>query len=1162
MSQCLHCSRSCVEHTLYCEACQERTKAYFYQQPEQFAFSTEFSSSTPGAFSGCAQGEAAGFGGTLTVPFEASEIALEEPGEPSQVALLATDAGLDSIDQAVSRLSAAARCIPGESRLRRLGRLKPLQDISADIQRASTPHPRLKYHNYGAFDTQPASEYAQPGAPIDPQLAARWPRLTETEDEDTSSDLWANSTDPLLARSRPTYEKAAPIEEADLRRIQLEEHITLPQPAVRTTRRPLARWRTAFVGIVVLALLALTIDGLLLSFAFQRVRHSAPPQGGVPALILSTNLANPGGLVSLQLTHFAPLTSVALTHDTQETLVLTDHKLALPIDTSGSASASFAIDNSWGPGFHLIVAEDVTTRHTASALLQIAGEGPSRPPHLVLDATTLDLGDAVQGANTIQPLELRNSGSGSITWSASSNQPWLQVAPAQGIFSTGQSIAVAVQRAQLPAGSYTGTITIFSSVSAPETIQVSMKVSTLPPNAGAVISLAPPLLAFHTTDGSPNAQTQFVTLSNPGQQTLFWSLDTGSTTTTMMQSTFLQLPLSQNAPPGSTHGTNWLSTNMHNGELAAGQSIKIGVTVNGQNLLPGSYMAPLTFNSTHTPGAYDSPQVIEVSLTVQPACSLLTSTGLLDFTAVVGQGNPTNHALNLSATASCGNTTLNWQALASPGWITVSPQNGQLKNTDSGVTSIGVNTAGLAAGKYHGLVTFQAGKSTQTVLVELNLQQAPAPSEPIMGASPLNLNFSTIQGQDNPGGQVVTITNNGGSPLHWHTSTVLLGTSWLAVTPTGGTVQPGQIGQVTVNVVTANLTPGTYTGQVVLAGTDTRGTPASGGPQTITVSLTVQPPCTLAQPSSSALLFTATSGSATPLAQTVTLTASGSCSWPVHWTTSISPAAPWLTLSSPRGSLNTLTQQGSIAVDVKPANLQPGTYSTQVTINAADSAGTPANNSPQTFSVTLTVLQPCTLQALPAQITLHSTAGQSAAVSQTLNLNETGSCDGGVTWTATGDSASSSWLSLSATSGTSANAPLTVSASAGQLAPGSYTGQITISANNNGMVLHGSPQTVQVTFQVDGYTVSGTVSACSGTGPVCITPQGLAGATVSLVNGSNVTIATVTANTSGDFTFTDIPPGSYTIKATGTSGSFSYNGTTTVSVTGSVTGVSVSTFAA
>src|SRR5581483_11673542 len=189
---------------------------------------------------------------------------------------------------------------------------------------------------------------------------------------------------------------------------------------------------------------------------------------------------------------------------------------------------------------------------------------------------------SVQGTNTIQPLLLRNSGNGSISWSASSDQPWLLVAPLQGTFSQGQTIEVASQRSALPPGDYTGSITLFSNVGAPEKLQVHMTVKALPPNAGPVISLVPPLLSFTTTDGSSVPVTQVVTLTNPGQQMLHWSLSIGQTTTTTMQNTLAQSTEKQQTSqvvgllPVSL--PSWLSSDLTSGSLAPGQSVQIHLT--------------------------------------------------------------------------------------------------------------------------------------------------------------------------------------------------------------------------------------------------------------------------------------------------------------------------------------------------------------------------------------------------------------------------------------------------------------------------------------------------------------------------------------------------------------------------------------------------------
>src|SRR2546426_7260707 len=55
--------------------------------------------------------------------------------------------------------------------------------------------------------------------------------------------------------------------------------------------------------------------------------------------------------------------TVALTHDVQEPISINGHS-TITTDAQGSASVPFVIDSSWGPGFHLIVAEDVATRRS------------------------------------------------------------------------------------------------------------------------------------------------------------------------------------------------------------------------------------------------------------------------------------------------------------------------------------------------------------------------------------------------------------------------------------------------------------------------------------------------------------------------------------------------------------------------------------------------------------------------------------------------------------------------------------------------------------------------------------------------------------------------------------------------------------------------------
>ena len=161
----------------------------------------------------------------------------------------------------------------------------------------------------------------------------------------------------------------------------------------------------------------------------------------------------------------------------------------------------------------------------------------------------------------MKPLTLRNAGAGSIEWTAQSDHPWLTVTPAQGRFSTSQSIVVAVTRANLPPGNnYRGRLTIASSAGASLSVQVKMTVLALSNTTDPVLELTPPTLSFTATDGGPNPVPQMLTISNPGKQPLSWSNGAVTSTNSTGQGTFW-----------SSNG-NWLSILPTSGTVAPGAS--------------------------------------------------------------------------------------------------------------------------------------------------------------------------------------------------------------------------------------------------------------------------------------------------------------------------------------------------------------------------------------------------------------------------------------------------------------------------------------------------------------------------------------------------------------------------------------------------------------
>ena len=684
--------------------------------------------------------------------------------------------------------------------------------------------------------------------------------------------------------------------------------------------------------------------------------------------------------------------------------------------------------------------------------------------------------------------------------------------------------------------------------------------------------IAPAVLSFTSLEGTTSSGSntpQVLVVSNPGRQTLSWSLTNNQPVTSTDQSMFLNTAnvgmmnwFTANQPVTSADqsaslntagvGTNWLNTNITSGTVAPGDTESISVTVNSQSLLPGAYTDTLVFSSPD-PKTINGTQSVSVSLTVQQHCSLTLNTGGMAFTAVSNSSSASNQSLNVGASASCISP-IDWHATSSMPWLDITPASGSAKTGSSSVITVGVDATNMGPGTYFGtimVVSTQSG-STQTLTVVFKVQPPPPPGAPILAASPLTVSFSTVQGQPVSSGQTVLITNSGQSVMQWNTSVSQLATSWLGVSPTGGKINPGQTATLTILAVANSLTPGTYNGQVQLNGSDITGQPASGSPQTVAVQLQVNPPCVLVQPSSSALAFTSIQGSGDPTQQSVTLSASGNCMWPLGWKASISPAVQWLSLSSSAGSFGQGGLSSNLGINATIANLSPGTYTTQVSISASDSSGTLAQGSPQVFSITLAVQPPCQMAPVPANLAFVVANGQ-ASVAQNFSVQENGTCTRPVTWTATGDTNSTSWLVISPPSGSDAGSGATigVSVNAASLPPGSYKASVTVTASDGGMIAN-STQMIPIIVTVTGFRISGIVNICGESTCTTPPPVPLPAAAVVLTNSAGTQIATTTANANGRYIFSNIALGTYTVSASGTSNALHYTGTISVTVTGNM----------
>ncbi len=200
-----------------------------------------------------------------------------------------------------------------------------------------------------------------------------------------------------------------------------------------------------------------------------------------------------------------------------------------------------------------------------------------------------------------------------------------------------------------------------------------------------------------------------------------------------------------------------------------------------------------------------------------------------------------------------------------------------------------------------------------------------------------------------------------------------------------------------------------------------------------------------------ALTFSALQGGASPVEQSVQISASNLAS--ASWTASVrlTSGSGWLSIRPSSGAT-----PGAVQVAVNSTALAAGTYTGSITITAPG-----ATNSPQTVPVTLTVTAGGSPKlAVDHQfITFRAAQGGSNPPNQTLALTNAG---GGVLeWFSTVQTSNGgNWLSLSPASGTGA-ANLTLTATLGSLPVGVYQGLILF--NNRAT---GQTEAISVSFIV------------------------------------------------------------------------------------------------
>jgi hypothetical protein len=627
-----------------------------------------------------------------------------------------------------------------------------------------------------------------------------------------------------------------------------------------------------------------------------------------------------------------------------------------------------------------------------------------------------------------QTVQIRNGGTGSLSWTASASTgdggKWLTVTPASG--TAPATITVGIAPKSLPgqgliAGTYCGEV-MLSTAGDTGTIPVCAVV-------GPNVFLQVNPIGFTMAAGGPNPLPQTLTIASTGASFRFYAESVSSGT-----------------------GGNWLQIDPSSGVFTTPQ--EIAVSVNASTLPAGTYTGEIVLFE-YGPSAMS--MTVPVTLTVEGTNGAYFDNlpGQLSFFSKPG-GSPPSQPLQIR---NAGTGTLQWTASKTTAdggnWLSVSPLSGTAPSAVTvAITPQNLPGGGLLAGSYCGQVVFQTKGDMSTVPICV-----------VVGANVFSqvnpINFTMPAGGANPLPQALTITSTGSSFRFYaeHVSTSK-GGNWLKIDPSSGVFTTNQAIAVSVNAST--LPAGTYTGEIVLF---------EYGPtamaMTVPVTLNVVSCGAFFDNVQGQVSFSFPAGGNNPPAQAVNIRNAG---WgTLNWTagTSTSDGGAWLSVTPHSGKAPATANVGVVTQSLPGGGLLAGTYTGEVTFQSAGSSVT----IPVSVVVGPNVFSPVT----PLNFSMN--LGGTNPPAQTFTVASTGSSFRYYTEYAVAGTGGN-WLQISPSAGVFTTPQvMTVTVSASTLPAGSYTGEV--------MLFEYGPtamaMTVPVNLAIADPRIPATITATSGT---------------------------------------------------------------------------------
>ena len=631
-----------------------------------------------------------------------------------------------------------------------------------------------------------------------------------------------------------------------------------------------------------------------------------------------------------------------------------------------------------------------TVRSNAIAKVDELLAPPPSAPAISVQQSAVDFGTINAGQTGEQTITITNTGTASLNITGiTSDVSGLTFDTTMFTLEPDGSQTVTIMFPSSTTGTFSGTITISSNDpnSATQTLSVSITVQTPPAPA---ISVQQTAVDFSTIDAGQTGE-QTITIENTGTAPLeITGIESDVSGLTFEPSVFTL------EPDGSQT-----------------------VTVTFPSSTEGTFSGNITISSNDPNSAT---QTLSFSITVQtpPAPAISVQQKVVNF-GTVAFAKQVQQTITITNTGTADLEVTGIESDVSgltfdTTMFTLAPGGSQM---------VTVTFPSSTEGKFSGNITISSNdpnSATQTLSVSVIVQPPPVPAITVRQTE---IDFGTVAFAQSVQ-QTITITNTGTAPLE--ITGIESDVSGLTFTPSTFTVEPNS--SQTVTVTFPSSTEGTFSGLITISSNDLK-----RGTQTLSVSVTVQPPPVPAISLRETAIDFGTVAFAQSVQQTITITNTGTAPLEI---TGIESDVSGLTFDT---TMFTVEAGGSQMVTVTFPSSTEGTFSGLITISSND-----PNSATQTLSVSVTV-QPPPAPAISVQQTAvdFGTIESGQTGQQTITITNTGTASLEIT----GIQSDVSGLMFDTTMFTlSPDSSRTVTITFPSSTEGTFSGNITISSND------------------------------------------------------------------------------------------------------------------